>query len=639
MEDQLTEMERFMRNIRGKEYEQHDQDTQALQEAATSNREYFGREAILEQQQINSDNQHQFDMFKKVLTECVGNLYIASLIIDTPELYHDSLHEAVSTELNTLWLGCNTSKDIFTLHETASDYIQEAMILAESISCGTLQEGIGANIVAKLKTIKDKVKKNMAENNEKRIARLAKEKSDKRIAAYETGHAKQVAGAKYVSEEDLIKERNDFKKSFFRILNRYPKLKANMDKDSAEIYCDEFTPLYDYNEVYCDIEGDGGGDAVSMSEEFEKLFDRFNDELTAIDLKYHFLNMEYQCSYYFYQLYNDGDFTIVDPSSTIHENIGSDALDKIKSIKTNLQAKIKQYEDDREIKKKSNSDTKSIADAIYVPKSILIKEASDFRQIFKQVLNKYPKLKANFHNDWAKVRIAIYEPIYDYSEIYGDIHDINKEPNEVSNKLNELYINLHHELKLLSDKLLYHKLNIEGEYQYYVYCLYSSKYVTTINSNSIHEGAVEPMLDAQTVVLTIDEIDRINNFEEVNGKESIGQQIQNRVVDVYKAEEEAGRERKERAQAIINTTGGVLTEGAIVSGMDTFSDTPSTIFHAIFNNRCKQTLNESAGCNSNTNVLADTITMYTLLECFNGLGLTNMTRKDEEKLIEEINLA
>jgi hypothetical protein len=643
MDEQLTEMERFMRNIRGKEYEQHDQDTQALQEATNSNREYFGREAILEQQHINLENQYQFDVFKKVLTECVGNLYMASLVIDNPELYRESLHEAVSNELNTLWVGCTTSKDIFTLHEDASEYIQEAMKLAESISGGgytlnkgvitndTLHEGIVTNAKDKLKDIKANVLKNMAERHKKRTSRLAKEKEDKRKANYQTKVTKQIAGAKYVPKEELIKERDDFKKSFFMILDKYPKLKANIDKSSAMIYEDEFTPLYDYNIVYCDIYGDNDND--TMSDDFEKIFDKFNNELDAIDLKYHYINMEYQCEYYFYQLYNDGDFTIVDPSVSMHES--TTIYNTIDSTQETLQEGIigkligniandmKTKRAIKNAKRKEARTAKQLDRSEYVPKNILIKERDDFQKLLFKTVEKYNDIpfKKSIIVHWDE-----FTPFYSYDIEYGVV-DCNEDT--MTAELRTALSKLRAELYEYAKELKYHELDINFEDSDCFYQLYSvDKSITTIEKPILQE-------DANT-------IERIANFEEVNGKDNIGQQIQNRVVDVYKTEEEAGRERKELAQTTVNTSSGVLTESAIVVSMNTFNEAPTSVFHAIFNNRCKQILTESTGCSFNDSkdkVLAETITLYTLLECFNGLGLTHMTQKDEEKLIEEINLA
>jgi 3D (Asp-Asp-Asp) domain-containing protein len=412
MEEFISERERFLRNIRGEEYKKAEEATKALQESATATREYFYQESIREPQ-IRLENQYQFDTFKKVLTECIGNLYVSSLVIDNPESYSVSLHEAVADELDTLWAGCTSSKDIFAMHENASAYIQEAMILAETIS------------VAKINSLRNGTLQEATNGNDK------------------------VLGLNVIAPH------------------------------------------------------------------IERIHNILKND-TTIDTRFR--------------------------KSTLNDLLFTFCHDRCFDLGVNL--------------------TTNVIAKLNLPKFLIID-------------GKYLTLV--------------------------DGYDINEDDID--------------------------KFNSKG----------------TIHEAVAPDETVQPI--PSEVFLSDEDNKLIKSFEEVNGKEDIGMEIQNRVVDVYKAEEEAGTERKERAQDMIDDLSkidGTLTEGAIVSGMNTFGAVPSSIFHALFINRCKQTLNESAGCNfddSKDKVLAETITLYTLLECFNGLGLTNMTIADKEKLRTEIHLA
>lgn len=146
------------------------------------------------------------------------------------------------------------------------------------------------------------------------------------------------------------------------------------------------------------------------------------------------------------------------------------------------------------------------------------------------------------------------------------------------------------------------------------------------------------------IILSKDDMDLINKFETSEGKDVYASDLQDRVIDVYKTEEKLGSEQKEKVQAVVDELSKLkssteedkndsnsVTE-SIEFGCNLFNNTPKTIFNAIFINKSKSYMNESASVNLEENsekILAETIATYTLLETVHALGFKTYT--DEEK--------
>lgn len=161
----------------------------------------------------------------------------------------------------------------------------------------------------------------------------------------------------------------------------------------------------------------------------------------------------------------------------------------------------------------------------------------------------------------------------------------------------------------------------------------------------------EEVLDFnETKLLSRDDLDMINDFEKYEGKDVYASDLQDRVIDVYKAEEELGKEQKDKIEAVVNELArikankaereensdkpSVVTE-SIEHGLTVFNTTPKTLFSAIFMNRSKVSLLEGASMDlheSADTILAETIATYTLLETINALGLRNYSEKDVRDL-------
>lgn len=142
------------------------------------------------------------------------------------------------------------------------------------------------------------------------------------------------------------------------------------------------------------------------------------------------------------------------------------------------------------------------------------------------------------------------------------------------------------------------------------------------------------------VLLNKDDLNLINKFEAEQGKDVYATTLQDRVIDVYKAEEQLGKEQNEKVQAVVDELSKKSSTGAdgepmsecIEKGVNLFNTTPKTIFNAIFVNKSKQLMTESASANLedvSEKVLAETIATYTLLETIHSLGFK--TYSDDEK--------
>lgn len=149
------------------------------------------------------------------------------------------------------------------------------------------------------------------------------------------------------------------------------------------------------------------------------------------------------------------------------------------------------------------------------------------------------------------------------------------------------------------------------------------------------------------VFLDSDDRKLIDQFEQDNGKEIYADEIQNRVLDVYKKEQECGEERKAKVQAIVDELAAIAEKKknsgddpttiseCIEHGMNKFGSIPSSLFNAIFVNKSKMILNENATANLTENaeeIIAETICTYTLLECISALGLKTFSDEELRKL-------
>lgn len=139
----------------------------------------------------------------------------------------------------------------------------------------------------------------------------------------------------------------------------------------------------------------------------------------------------------------------------------------------------------------------------------------------------------------------------------------------------------------------------------------------------------------------------INQFETDEGKDIYADEIQNRVLDVYKKEQECGEERQKKVQAVVDELNAISekkkAEGesadtiaeSIEHGMNRFGAVPTSLFNAIFVNKSKMALTESASANLADNaeeILAETICTYTLLECISALGLHTYSEEELRKM-------
>ena len=148
------------------------------------------------------------------------------------------------------------------------------------------------------------------------------------------------------------------------------------------------------------------------------------------------------------------------------------------------------------------------------------------------------------------------------------------------------------------------------------------------------------------IILAKEDMDFIKKFEAEEGKDVYASGLQDRVIDVYKAEEKLGEEQKEKVQAVVDelaklkSTGADKDEKDIVTesieyGTSLFNTTPKTLFSAIFVNKSKNAMNESASADLLENgeqILAETIATYTLLETIHALGIKTYSREEVNDL-------
>ena len=116
---------------------------------------------------------------------------------------------------------------------------------------------------------------------------------------------------------------------------------------------------------------------------------------------------------------------------------------------------------------------------------------------------------------------------------------------------------------------------------------------------------------------------------------------------IYKEEEKLGEEQRDRVQAVVDELSKLKSTGAdksdetdvvtesIESGSKLFNTTPKTLFSAIFINKSKASMNDSASADLTENgeqILAETIATYTLLETIHALGIKSYTEKEVNDL-------
>lgn len=148
------------------------------------------------------------------------------------------------------------------------------------------------------------------------------------------------------------------------------------------------------------------------------------------------------------------------------------------------------------------------------------------------------------------------------------------------------------------------------------------------------------------ILLNKDDYNLIQKFENSEGKDVYVTDLQDRIVDVYKAEEKLGEEQKDKVQAIVDELAKMKSTGAeedrktaiteaIEHGTSIFNTTPKTIFNSIFINKSKQFLQETASADLSENgdkILAETIAIYTLLETIHALGFHTYSKEEQRQL-------
>ena len=144
----------------------------------------------------------------------------------------------------------------------------------------------------------------------------------------------------------------------------------------------------------------------------------------------------------------------------------------------------------------------------------------------------------------------------------------------------------------------------------------------------------------QKVMLDSDDMKTIKAFEKVQGKSVYADALQNRVVNVYKAEADNAQKAQEKTQAIIDKLAEInndkLEERSINNTINAVSNESSSLFHSIFMNKSKMILNEAgAGADLeqfSTDILEETLCTYTLLECLHSHGIKTFDNNEREHL-------
>ena len=148
------------------------------------------------------------------------------------------------------------------------------------------------------------------------------------------------------------------------------------------------------------------------------------------------------------------------------------------------------------------------------------------------------------------------------------------------------------------------------------------------------------------VILGKDDFNLIKKFEADEGKDVYATGLQDRVIDVYKAEEKLGEQQRDKVQAVVDelsriksSTGADKTNTpmseCIEKGINLFNTTPKSLFNAIFVNKSKSVMTESASADLSENediILAETIAIYTLYETIHALGIKTYSDEEQRKL-------
>lgn len=78
--------------------------------------------------------ENRLKLAKDVLCECMADIYMSSLIIDNPEKYSVSLRSQMKNECMSIMESATTMAELKAMFEDASEYLKDAMVLAEDIA-------------------------------------------------------------------------------------------------------------------------------------------------------------------------------------------------------------------------------------------------------------------------------------------------------------------------------------------------------------------------------------------------------------------------------------------------------------------------------------------------------------------------
>lgn len=142
------------------------------------------------------------------------------------------------------------------------------------------------------------------------------------------------------------------------------------------------------------------------------------------------------------------------------------------------------------------------------------------------------------------------------------------------------------------------------------------------------------------VILDADDKKIIEKFDKAQGKQLYADELQDRVVDVYKAEKDLADKNNEKIKDIVtdlsNNDNPTINENALNMSLRVTSNDPNTLFSSIFMNKSRAILNESgAGADIASyadDILVETLCTYTLLECIHSTGIKTFDLKERDRL-------
>ena len=184
---------------------------------------------------------------------------------------------------------------------------------------------------------------------------------------------------------------------------------------------------------------------------------------------------------------------------------------------------------------------------------------------------------------------------------------------------------------------------------------------------SLAETAMKDKTDddfSKEVVLSKEDLKLINNFEKVYGKDTYATDLQDRIIDVFKAEQKMSEDYKDKVTKIVDAIAennyakrqesdafayndllgndepvksddNAARTKAIEESFNLIDPMPKSLFSAIYMNKSKQIINENAGVDISSvsdDILYETICTYTLLECVHAIGLHAYTKDEREHL-------